>query len=1631
MAGSAVPSVTRRPRVKDASDDEDRLEEALLGDSRAWERSKKERLTNFHVSVPMNPRNKRKRQGLPHESHGPGGRLGAAVEDADESVEETEAAASEDDDEPPPPPFLRRPGKARVHAKEDELVMDIPAVPRKARSSISSSSRFSSISRRQLEPQPADMRQKSPAAAQTPLNGSSSPNFLQKQGRKLKPVGPKVRAVKVPKVSEPSTISDQEAEVAEALFVLARSMPSHTGLLESKVEVKLEAEARTSSPPAGPPPSLGASSVPSSTSLHHAGNITNGYISSHHKDVTVPVAEAPKRKRPRVVVKQEDGRISTPVRLVTSGAVTSSASPSVPIQSSAGGEMEVDPLPEKTSADAHGPPSDLSKVKITTEAAYSALSEEKKIGLLEQHEGSEQGEFKASKPERQSVAEMGEVQSDRLTQGGAADVLIGNDGLSKISSRPADGLHDDDGSVPKLNIDLMASPMKLTSMEEDAPGSSIEKQNVGDNSSAHLEEQSKHSTVLEDAVRAMDVARGLLKPKERVEAENPEFKEDAKQQLHNHLNKEQVASQAGRGAKDGEREREVESPKISSRPVKEDLENPVMPPFVATTLSTSASSSAPVPPLAGWMGGLPQLGYYGPGAAPWAAGAALPNPGLDVKAAHSAMQLPPAAILSPVPRMKRCATHVYMAHFIYRDQQARHTLWSAALCRAGPYNLNIPPVNILDNEKLGGHYMDVARKASTQQSGPSFGYTISQGGGPAMGGSGSTLNTGATGSITTPNHTNGAGVTVDAGTASGNGTSSGNAMAAAHAQYLQAMMQQNGFPSFPFPFNGPPGQAPQFFNSPFFPPHLMPPLPHLQPLPQQGGNVLPVQKQQAGLGALSHNSSQLVAPALQQQQLQLQLAPQSPSQSQQQQHNHVGISAQQFGMHSDKESMVGNESLSTAESRLSAMQRTMSAQGPSNLPNLNISPSSLMLANNIPAMSSHETDGSPLVASGAKQTGKSQQPFQGQSPAASLSSSMQPQQFPTGAGPGLQMKVLDPTLPQGYSAIANRGPVGHGPLGLVSASSMMGTPGHGAPSHGVLPGSTESSKGHAQQQQQQTYGNHSQQFQRNVGKAPSVSEDAYAATKVRDYTDDKKIPMKPVGGPQLLSRVDMEVSSPSLQGSPTSGSGASSARMTSGVGRTLNSVTPPEVRSSRPAPSAGSVQAPLLQNQAQKQAVGRAKAVSGTNVASTPAAHSVAAYAERVLPGNLGKFSGTVPPFSGQMAPTSQSSKPSQAGVVKVGQRMAPGPAQQQMPTSAMTKTQVQQARSNQAGVPSTPPRMLPSVSAPVLSAGTPSMSSSHSLSAAKAAVVSASKSPSNGKGSVSVTKAGPPANKKPPVSGPATSSVVSPGQSMSVRTPAQQKNQAAAAHVPQFPQQQSSIASQQQRLATKNLVYPQLQPQQGQYKQPFQAQSPYRPQLFLQQHQQQYMQQPSSQQQQQAVSQHTQLPVSHHYQTNVQNLPAQHGQAPQHSRSDSQLAHIQQQFQPVSSSQPSAANNNLSLSSPNLTLGTAVSGNMSSSASSDGADQFKGAGSRTNPPKAVYTSGNPLPSGGMPELITTVHPAVSGQVGSPHNGSSHYLQLAPVKPSEQKPLPDVASREDMSSARHLASPPSSQAVVASNPSSS
>ena len=73
-------------------------------------------------------------------------------------------------------------------------------------------------------------------------------------------------------------------------------------------------------------------------------------------------------------------------------------------------------------------------------------------------------------------------------------------------------------------------------------------------------------------------------------------------------------------------------------------------------------------------------------------------------------------VVSLVPQVKRCATHVYLAHYIHREQQiSRHSLWSAAFCRSTPYNMNMSHVSMFDNEKLGGAYVDIMAKAPKQQ----------------------------------------------------------------------------------------------------------------------------------------------------------------------------------------------------------------------------------------------------------------------------------------------------------------------------------------------------------------------------------------------------------------------------------------------------------------------------------------------------------------------------------------------------------------------------------------------------------------------------------------------------------------------------------------------------------------------------------------------------------------------------------------------------------------------------------------------------------------------------------------------------------------------------------------------------
>lgn len=277
--GSGVVLATRRQRGRNPSDEEDKMEET--SELRFGKMPKKDMygLSTSRLSASANSLNKRKRWGMAQDTQPSGRQV--------EAHESTEELKADDDNAPSSPPHLQKHVKSRVQSKEDKFFMDIAVVPRKPRSSISLSSRFTSTTRKQQDL--CVTQQQSPV---TTLNGSSSPygSFPQSSRKRLKPSGTEPHAMKVSQVSNFSAVSDQEAEVAEALFVLARSTPSRAGVLDSKLEAKLGTEAKCASSSATPQRFV---VVPSSLGPDFASAVV-----------------VPKGKRPRVVAEKKRGKIS-------------------------------------------------------------------------------------------------------------------------------------------------------------------------------------------------------------------------------------------------------------------------------------------------------------------------------------------------------------------------------------------------------------------------------------------------------------------------------------------------------------------------------------------------------------------------------------------------------------------------------------------------------------------------------------------------------------------------------------------------------------------------------------------------------------------------------------------------------------------------------------------------------------------------------------------------------------------------------------------------------------------------------------------------------------------------------------------------------------------------------------------------------------------------------------------------------------------------------------------------------------------------------------------------------------------------------------------------------------------------
>ncbi|KAJ7535394.1 hypothetical protein O6H91_12G031400 [Diphasiastrum complanatum] len=578
-----------------------------------------------------------------------------------------------------------------------------------------------------------------------------------------------------------------------------------------------------------------------------------------------------------------------------------------------------------------------------------------------------------------------------------------------------------------------------------------------------------------------------------------------------------------------------------------------------------------------WSGVLPTLGYYGPAAAAAAAAAVWPGVASLAKAPvdgnNSNFQLPCYAT-PPRQSWKRCASHIYIAHFISIQQQvAQHPFFAAmygnpaGLYGAKPY-LPLPPTDsiygtaagafidknapgasssanmLLSADEGGGlgiaslrdkdfraaalaalpipgaketapaSYTDALLRISLQQQAQSEEHQSSN---PVSISAG----TGKTGPDSTP--------TADSEAVVGRGVSittnsTAVSMASAQAQYLQAIIQHNTFPFIFPPHFGSPSfsntsghvgqqQPPQFFNSPYFRP---------QPPTNVPVGLVAQQKQQKPQGLHTFSST---------------------GSSVQQQHSSEISPPQVEGQRAEDSTVIGTNA-STESKHLSLAQRSVYGHTPSNAQVA----STIILSSPIATASTqakpvHQDFGHNAFP-GSKQNCKSQQqqqlaPVQQQpQPLSGLPShSLSSQVLAAACSPGfsLGLKGLELQSSQAFHGMPitnrTRGSIGPGPLGLAPVAAVMAPEGHA-----LLPNMVDSMKSHTQYQQSKLQHSHhlkhgnqvSQQHNRSV----PVQRSATGADEVRSGIDsnsygmnsreDRKSAVTRALGSTPLPRVEFE-----------------------------------------------------------------------------------------------------------------------------------------------------------------------------------------------------------------------------------------------------------------------------------------------------------------------------------------------------------------------------------------------------------------------------------------------------------------------------------------------------------------------------
>ncbi|MCO5597649.1 hypothetical protein L7F22_051730 [Adiantum nelumboides] len=1057
--GGSQISTIRRPRssggFKDPADEDEVMEDPHS--SRLRERPRKE--GNTHSAA----RHKRTR----HSSR--------EFHSRPEEVEETEAGGGgpSDEDNIPISPnlFLRKPTK-RFHGKvatEEVLSVEIPTVPRKARTA---------ISKRPHEGNHGDAPRHQIFSSAPPPSATVAPSHMplvssMKPIKRIKHTTTKFKVAKQTKVSAPVTISQQEVEVAEALFDLARMVSNlgSPGGNDEKMEVmtqnsEMRGVARPSSPQGTPPRRQDSVSTPQ-TSHSAASSPVRGPIpvTSSHLSST----DGPTKRISLAKTKLEDGAISqpkehtigrvsdfngmgdsctgqsvgsnTPTDMMLSATVktglgsqqqaaVSSSLLLLPSQSSVVAENNTMLAEAKSSSSPkiHTEVVPSSENGLTCDASHLTGFPEQKLQPLMINSPQDAGDTTAM-----------------VSPQGARDTA------AMVKDKKLKATH-----PCKYEIDLMASPNVSASGASERTGNSVDS---GLASTRRTQDQMKDPLQINQNHAAQFFMDMLSLKEEKASTGNEKELRIGIIPKEEHVRAE--------SANEGENENQM------TANLKQEASDslPSSKPYVAPSYSANGS---------GWPGGsVSPIGYYPAAAAAAAAAAAIaaawPATGsvmgplsLEQKN-HPGLLVPPFTIPGARALCKRCAIHVYIAHFIDTQQQMqRHPIWAAAyrngesgsLHSMKSYNPNVP--HLLPNVLFGGGLTGLTgltvnnspvNKGPSSESGPqddkdtvpalkemftshsvdgsvrlgssqSLQADVKNQINPLEAGSGSAsgytpaayINANSEGNTTLHKGISGGATNVPSASSDLVGASivaASNAQSvtttAAQVQYLQAIIQQAGFP---FPFS--PGhmmpptqghltqqQATPFLNNPFYNTPFV--------YPQQNfasGKIPPNTSSLQGQSTSMHRDICVGQSVSQPQQQQQQFSSASSS------HSHQRAASQHLQHFEEAEVNLGGETVSSAESKFPGYQKNMNAQELSN-----------MHASNVTS---------------AKQMSNVKLPQSCQAQQQSLN--MTPYQYFSGG------KSIDFQSAHGSSGMqmggVSKSMVGPGPLGLASVAAVMAPQGH-------------------------------------------------------------------------------------------------------------------------------------------------------------------------------------------------------------------------------------------------------------------------------------------------------------------------------------------------------------------------------------------------------------------------------------------------------------------------------------------------------------------------------------------------------------------------------------------------------------